>query len=61
MLIATLKRRLVDEVRGTVESYEQLEFDAPEIEDRLRHGGFGEMGCDLTMVVCVDVASEAKP
>jgi len=40
---------------GTHEYYEQIEFSAPEIEQRLAPGGVGEMGCDITTVVSVEV------
>lgn len=53
MLVATVKRRMADEMLGLRDVYEWVEFDAPELEAMLRRGGSGEMGCDFSMVVCV--------
>ncbi len=42
------------------ETFETVDVDVPEIEQRLRAGGYGESGFDQTSMVGVEIIEEAK-
>lgn len=56
-LLFTVKHRMVDEILGVREEYEQIVVrDMVEVGlmfDKLTSGGHGPMGCDFYSVVCV--------